>query len=59
MYLETMKVIWDQEKAKINLRKHRIHFADTEPVFFDPMALTRKTMTPKVNKGSFPSGLML
>ncbi len=42
MYCEIMKVIWDPEKAKINLRKHRIRFADAEPVFFDPMALTRE-----------------
>lgn len=37
-----MKVIWDPEKAKTNLRKHRIRFSDAEPVFFDPMALTRE-----------------
>jgi uncharacterized DUF497 family protein len=42
MYHEIMKVTWDPEKAKINLRKHRIRFADAEPVFFDPMALTRE-----------------
>ncbi|MBV5326775.1 MAG: BrnT family toxin [Chlorobium sp.] len=42
MYYEIMKVTWDPEKAKINLRKHRIRFADAEPVFFDPMALTRE-----------------
>lgn len=37
-----MKVIWDPEKAKNNLLKHRIRFSDAEPVFFDPMALTRE-----------------
>ena len=37
-----MKVIWDPEKAKTNLRKHKIRFSDAEPVFFDPMALTRE-----------------
>jgi len=42
MYHEIMKVTWDPEKAKNNLRKHRIRFADAEPVFFDPMALTRE-----------------
>jgi len=42
MYHEIMKVTWDPGKAKINLRKHRIRFADVEPVFFDPMALTRE-----------------
>lgn len=42
MYHATMKVIWDPEKAKINLRKHKVRFADAEPVFYDPMALTRE-----------------
>lgn len=37
-----MNVIWDPEKAKTNLRKHRIRFSDAEPVFFDPMTLTRE-----------------
>ncbi|MFZ5769824.1 MAG: BrnT family toxin [Thermodesulfobacteriota bacterium] len=37
-----MKVLWDPEKAIINLRKHKIRFSDAEPVFFDPMALTRE-----------------
>ncbi len=42
MYLEHMKVIWDPDKATINLRKHKVHFSDAEPVFFDPMALSRE-----------------
>jgi uncharacterized DUF497 family protein len=29
-------------KTKIYLHKHRVRFADAEPVFFDPMALTRE-----------------
>lgn len=37
-----MKVIWNPEKAKTNFQKHKIRFSDTEPVFFDPMALTRE-----------------
>jgi len=31
---------WDAEKAKGNLRKHRISFEDAETVFLDPLALT-------------------
>jgi hypothetical protein len=42
MYHETMNVIWDPEKAKTNLRRHKIRFSDAEPLFFDPMALTRE-----------------
>ena len=42
MYDETMKIIWDPVKAAANIRKHKIHFSDAEPVFFDPMALTRE-----------------
>jgi hypothetical protein len=42
MYIKAMKVLWDPEKAEVNIRKHKIHFADVEPVFFDSMALTRE-----------------
>lgn len=35
-----MKVIWDPAKARVNLRKHRVHFSDAEAVLFDPLALT-------------------
>ena len=31
---------WDPKKAAENERKHGIRFSDTEPVFFDPNALT-------------------
>ncbi len=37
-----MNIIWDPEKAKINLQKHKIRFSDAETVLFDPMALTRE-----------------
>ena len=40
MYLKTMEIIWDPEKAKSYFRKHRIHFSDAESVLYDPMALT-------------------
>ncbi len=32
---------WDPAKARENLRKHRIDFADAVGVFDDPMAVTR------------------
>jgi uncharacterized DUF497 family protein len=31
---------WDTNKAKANLRKHRIDFADAATVFDDDLALT-------------------
>jgi len=37
-----MEYEWDGEKAKANLRKHRIDFADAVGVFEDPQALTRE-----------------
>jgi hypothetical protein len=33
-------VEWDEEKAKENLRKHGVDFADAATVFTDPMAIT-------------------
>ena len=35
-----MRVAWDPPKAKANLLKHGIRFADAEGVLYDPMALT-------------------
>lgn len=35
-----MSVTWDGRKAEENLAKHRIAFADAEPVLTDPLALT-------------------
>jgi uncharacterized DUF497 family protein len=35
-----MKVLWDPEKAKANLKKHGVRFSDAEGALFDPMALT-------------------
>jgi uncharacterized protein len=31
---------WDEEKAEINFRKHRIRFTDAVRVFDDPLAVT-------------------
>jgi uncharacterized DUF497 family protein len=34
-------VVWDPEKARLNLKKHGVRFPDAETVLFDPNALTR------------------
>jgi uncharacterized protein len=34
-----MKFQWDPNKAKINLRKHRVSFEEAVTVFKDPLAL--------------------
>ena len=31
---------WDEEKAKANLRKHKISFEEAETVFDDPLSVT-------------------
>jgi uncharacterized protein len=31
---------WDEEKAKQNLKKHRVSFEEASTVFGDPLALT-------------------
>ncbi|HVO26059.1 MAG TPA: BrnT family toxin [Candidatus Margulisiibacteriota bacterium] len=36
-----MKYEWDPAKAKTNLRKHGVEFADAVTVFADPLAATR------------------
>jgi len=35
-----MRFEWDEEKAKANLKKHRIDFDETTTVFIDPNAIT-------------------
>lgn len=35
-----MSVVWDPAKAKANLRKHGVRFADAESVLFDPAGVT-------------------
>ena len=39
-YTECVGFEWDRAKARTNLRKHRIDFADVGGVFEDPQALT-------------------
>ena len=31
---------WDEEKAKVNLEKHRVSFDEAETVFDDPLCVT-------------------
>ena len=38
---------WDPDKARINLRRHRVAFADATSVFEDPRALTRDDPHPR------------
>ncbi|TLU58114.1 MAG: BrnT family toxin [Chlorobium sp.] len=35
-----MKFEWDDEKAKVNLKKHRVSFDEAVTVFLDPFAMT-------------------
>lgn len=37
-----MKFQFDPAKAKSNLKKHKVSFADVEGVFYDPLALHRE-----------------
>ena len=40
MYIIYMQIIWDQNKAEINFKKHKIRFSDAEMVLYDPFAMT-------------------
>ena len=31
---------WDEEKAKINVRKHKVDFQEAKSVFGDPFSIT-------------------
>ncbi len=35
-----MNVTWDPNKAKTNLKKHRVSLSDAEAVLFDPNAIS-------------------
>ena len=37
-----MNFEFDPKKARLNLNKHGVSFADLEPVFYDDLALTRE-----------------
>ena len=38
-----MRIEWDEEKNQTNLRRHRIDFADLQPVFDGPMFVSLDT----------------
>jgi uncharacterized DUF497 family protein len=33
-----MEFIWDQHKAKTNIKKHNVSFEEAKSVFYDPLA---------------------
>jgi hypothetical protein len=35
-----MQFEWDEEKAEINLRKHKVGFEEAKTVFSDPLSIT-------------------
>ena len=39
-----MDVLWDPDKARVNLKKHGIRFSDAETVLFDHNAINREVM---------------
>ena len=38
MYNTSMKFSWDDKKAELNLRKHKVSFKEASTVFSDPLA---------------------
>lgn len=38
--MKSKRIVWDENKNRINQTKHRIGFDDAATVFFDPLALT-------------------
>ena len=36
----TMQFKWDPAKAKLNFKKHKIHFEEAVTVFYDPLSAT-------------------
>jgi uncharacterized DUF497 family protein len=41
---------WDEEKAKANLKKHRVSFEEATTVFLDPFSMTIPDPDPSVNE---------
>jgi len=35
-----LRFAWDEEKAKANLKKHRVSFEEATTVFLDPFSMT-------------------
>jgi hypothetical protein len=44
VYTNILDVLWDPDKARVNLKKQGVRFSDAETVLFDPNALTREDM---------------
>jgi len=42
-----MDIVWDPEKARINMKRHGIRFSEAEMVLFDPNAFTREDLDVK------------
>ncbi len=40
MYILTMDITWDPNKAETNFKKHGIRFSDAEMVLYDSFAMT-------------------
>ena len=53
-----MRVVWDPEKARENLRKHGVRFSDAEGVLFDPLPSPEKMTNRGVNADLFRLGLI-
>jgi uncharacterized DUF497 family protein len=35
-----MQFEWDPEKARLNFKKHKVHFEEAVTVFYDPLSVT-------------------
>ena len=44
VYSNNVDVVWDPDRARSNLKKHGVRYADAATVPFDPNALTREGM---------------
>ena len=42
-----MDIVWDPEKARMNVKQYGIRFSDAEIVLFNPNALTREDLDVK------------
>ena len=36
-----LRIVWDERKARSNLRKHKVSFEEAESVFADPLSITK------------------
>jgi hypothetical protein len=52
-----MDIVWDPEKARINMKRHGIRFSDAEIVLCDPNALTREDMDVKYEQRFLSIGI--